>query len=82
VKKDVSVMISNFDAAFRLLNCGEKPLDSKFPSFRNKLDLFFIDTEFIPLLVQDSYLAAFRERKDLEDIDAMADAADMISFGD
>ena len=75
-------MINNFDAAHRLLNCGEKPLDAKYPFFRQKLDLFFIDYDFIPLLVQECYLNAFRDRKSLEDLEAMADAADMISVGD
>lgn len=75
-------MINNFDAAHKLLNCGEKPLDSLYPSFRQKLDLFFIDYDFIPLLVQECYLNAFRDRKSLEDIEAMAEAADMISLGD
>ena len=32
---------NNFDAAYKLLNQGEKPLAN--PTFRNKLDLFFID---------------------------------------
>jgi len=59
ISKDESVMIGNFDAAHRLLNCGEKPLNDKYPSFRQKLDLFFIDYDFIPLLVQDCYLNAF-----------------------
>ena len=52
-------MINNFDAAHRLLNCGEKPLDAVYPTFRQKLDLFFIDYEFIPLLVQEAYLNSF-----------------------
>lgn len=56
--KDESVMINNFDAAHRLLNCGEKPL-VKYPTFRQKLDLFFIDYDFIPLLVQECYLNSF-----------------------
>jgi len=51
ISKDESVMIGNFDAAHKLLNCGEKPLDEKYPTFRQKLDLFFIDYDWIPLLV-------------------------------
>ena len=51
VAKDEIVMINNFDAAHKLLNCGEKPLEEKYPTFRQKLDLFFIDYEFVPLLV-------------------------------
>jgi hypothetical protein len=44
-------MINGYDAAWRLLNSGEKPLDDKYPLFRQKLDLFFIDYEWIPMLV-------------------------------
>ena len=63
IAKDEMVMINNFEAALRLLNCGEKPLDDKYPSFRQKLDLFFVDYEFVPLLVQESYLNAFQDRR-------------------
>jgi replication factor C subunit 1 len=82
ISKDESVMINNFDAAHRLLNCGEKPLDRQYPTFRQKLDLFFIDYDFIPLLVQEAYLNSFQNRKEQADLEAMADAADMISIGD
>lgn len=61
-------MINNFDAAHKLLNCGEKSLDERFPSFREKLDLFFIDYEWVPLLVQECYLNAFGNRKEMEDL--------------
>merc|ERR1719409_2391983 len=44
VEKDDTRMITNYDAAWRLLNFGEKPDNlSAFPTFRHKLDLFFID---------------------------------------
>ena len=82
IKKDFNTMITNFDAAYRLLNCGENPLDEKFPRFRDKLDLFFIDYEFIPLLVQDGYLNAMKDRNSLEDLNKMADASEMISLSD
>ena len=82
ISKDESVMINNFDAAHRLLNCGEKPLDKNYPTFRQKLDLFFIDYEFIPLLIQEAYLNSFQNRKEMEDLEAMAEASDMISVGD
>ena len=75
-------MINGFDAAYRMLNCGEKPLDDKYPLFRQKLDLFFIDYEWIPLLIQDSYLNSFQNRNGMEDLEAMAEASDMISMGD
>jgi len=51
VCKDEKVMINNFDAAHRLLNDGAVPLEMKYPRFRDKLDLFFIDHEWVPLLV-------------------------------
>ena len=44
-------MINNFDAAHRLLNSGEGGLDKKYPTFRDKLDLFFVDYDWVPLLV-------------------------------
>ena len=51
IKKDEINMINNFDAAHKLLNCGERPLDDRFPTLRQKLDLFFIDYDMIPLLI-------------------------------
>ena len=44
-------MINNFEAAYRLLNTGAVPLDDKYPKFQQKLDLFFIDNDWVPLLV-------------------------------
>ena len=81
-KKDESVMINNFDAAHRLLDHGRVDLNIRYPSFRDKMDLFFIDYDMIPLLVQDSYLNAMGDRKGLEDVEAMALAAEYISLGD
>lgn len=34
VAKDESVMLSNFDAAHRLLDHGKVPLDIRYPTFR------------------------------------------------
>lgn len=82
VCKDDKVMINNFDAAHRLLNHGAVSLDAKYPLFRDKLDLFFVDFEWVPLLVQEAYLHAMERRNSLEDIEAMADAAEYISMGD
>jgi hypothetical protein len=82
VAKDESVMINNFDAAHRLLNHGAKNLNEKYPRFRDKLDLFFIDHEWIPLLIQDNYLNSMDKRDSLKDIESMADASEFISLGD
>ncbi len=51
IGKDESVMISNFDAAQRLLDHGKKSLNINYPEFRQKMDLFFIDYDFIPMLM-------------------------------
>ena len=75
-------MVNNHEAANKLLNDGIEPLNKKYPTFRQKLDLFFIDFDFIPLLVQESYLNSFGDRDSLQDIEIMAEASDMISFSD
>lgn len=51
VGKDEKVMINNYDAAHKLLDCGNPTFKKSYPTFRSKLDLFFIDHEFVPLLV-------------------------------
>lgn len=68
IVKDEKVMINNFDAAHRMLNHGAKNLNINYPTFRQKMDLFFIDYDLIPLLVQESYLTSMGDRKNLEDI--------------
>ena len=73
--KDDKVMINDFEAASRLLN-------NKCDKFRDKLDMFFVDHEWVPLLVQEAYLTSFDRRNALQDIHAMANAAECISLGD
>ena len=81
--KDFSVMMNNFDAAHKLMNIGQPNVEEKHETFRSKQDLFFIDHEFVPLLVQESYLNSFgTDRTELEDLEKMAEAADFISMGD
>lgn len=46
------------------------------------MDLFFIDYDMIPLLIQENYLYAMGERNSIKDIEAMADAAEYMSLGD
>lgn len=82
IAKDETVMISNFDAAHRLLDHGRKNLNASYPQFRQKMDLFFIDYDMIPLLIQENYLYAMGERNSIKDIEAMADAAEYMSLGD
>ena len=75
-------MINNFDAAHRLLNHGAKNLNERYPRFRDKLDLFFIDHEWVPLLIQDNYLNSMEKKDSAQDIEAMANASEFISLGD
>lgn len=82
IAKDESVMISNFDAAHRLLDHGKRSLNVSYPQFRQKMDLFFIDYDLIPLIVQENYLQAMGDRRGPDDIEAMAKAAEFISLGD
>lgn len=78
--KDESVMINNFEAANRLLNYDI--LSKKYPTFREKVNLFFIDYDMIPLIVQDMYLNSMQGQSTMDDIERMAEAADYISMGD
>lgn len=48
-QKDDKVMINNFEAAHRILNYDI--LSAKYKTFRDKIDLFFVDYEWVPLLV-------------------------------
>lgn len=75
-------MINNFEAAYRLLNAGRKNLNDKYPTFKDKLDLFFIDYDWVPLLIQEGYLGSMEKRNSDEDIETMAEAAEFISEGD
>jgi replication factor C subunit 1 len=56
-KMDDSVLLSNFDAATKLLNRFEFAK----MSIRKKIDLFFIDYDLIPLLVAENYLNAMKK---------------------
>lgn len=82
ISKDESVMISNFDAALRLLDHGRRNLNANYPDFRHKMDLFFIDYDMIPNIMQENYLNAMGDVRDMRSIEAMAEAADYISMGD
>ncbi len=75
-------MITNFDAAHRLLDHGKKNLNNLYPEFRQKMDLFFIDYDLIPLLIQENYLTSMSDRRSMADVEAMATAAEFISLGD
>ena len=68
------IMIGNFEAAHKMLNGPH--INSC--SFRTKLDYFFVDHEFLPLLVQENYLNTFSDK----DISLVSQAADFISLSE
>ena len=72
-KKDRSCMLTGFEAA-RLL------LASDGASLNDKLDLFFVDYELIPLLIQQNYLKCFPATKPCGKEHVLSAAC--LSFGD
>ena len=74
-KKDDTVMLSNFDAATKFLNRNEHRKNT----MREKLDLFFIDYDLIPLLIQENYLTACPRDINLE---ILAKSSELVAFGD
>lgn len=81
ISKDQKLMINNFQAANKLMNSYE--FNSM--SYRDKMDMFFIDYDFVPLLVQENYLAAFGDNfssKNLKDLERLAQASTYIAIGD
>jgi len=75
VSKDRTVMMNNFEAAKLLLSgTNELPV-------RDKIDLFFIDYDMIPLIVHENYLpnSSYATHGELEWI---AKAADYLADGD
>jgi replication factor C subunit 1 len=51
------VFLNNFDAAGKLLRFS----DIRNLSYKERMDLFFIDYEMIPLVVNENYLDAMKE---------------------
>lgn len=78
VAKDKSIMINPFEAVTKLLSQRE----SRDLSVQRKMNLFFIDFELIPLLVQENYLTPYGQSSELRDIAEAAESADYISVGD
>ncbi|CDW82868.1 replication factor c subunit 1 [Stylonychia lemnae] len=51
-------------------------------SFRDKINLFFIDPEMMPMFVQENYLSCFGQSTKYEDLTRLAQSSDFISLGD
>ena len=78
--KDEVVMLKNFDAAKELLNSKSHTLP-----YRQLLDLYFIDYDLIPLLIQENYLSTFPSqnyKNKKEELENISLAADLISESD
>ena len=78
--KDKMIMTDYLKATSNLLNY--KDFDKL--KYRDKVDLFFVDYNFIPLLIHDNYLdsMANKYRGWLDDVKWMAQATDFFSLGD
>lgn len=77
-QKDHHVMISNFDAAAKIL----KREEMEKLRFRDRLNLFFIDPELIPLLIHENYLSAMGCNTESKNLERMTEASEAIAFGD
>ena len=75
--KDAHIMINSFEAASKLLRRN----DQRNLTQKQKMDLFFIDYDLVPLLIHENYIAAMGQN-DKDSIHRMADAADSIAFSD
>ena len=78
--KDEVVMLKNFDAAKELLNSKSHSLP-----YRQLFDLYFIDYDLIPLLIQENYLSTFPSqnfKNKKEELENISLSADLISESD
>ena len=76
MSKDPLSMVGHFEAAARLLNRK----DLRNLRHREKVDLFFIDFDLIPLIIHENYLSAMTN--EANQLKRMSLAADSISLGD
>jgi len=82
-QKDVQVMLSPFDVCDRLLN------QDATATLQSRIDLLHVDTELMPLMIQENYLRpfertvnAFGEDSTKSDLSTCAYAAELISLAD
>eukprot|EP00927_Polykrikos_kofoidii_P029760 TRINITY_DN25672_c0_g1_i1.p1 TRINITY_DN25672_c0_g1~~TRINITY_DN25672_c0_g1_i1.p1 ORF type:complete len:935 (-),score=184.64 TRINITY_DN25672_c0_g1_i1:525-3281(-) len=76
--KDQQGMMSPFDACKKLLNSSE----GKRLSFRDRLDLFFVDHSLVGLLTQENYLKSVERASDASVMQRCAFSADLFTVGD
>ena len=75
-------MINHFDGVTKLL-CRK---DFNKMNFRERINMFFLDYDLVPLLIQENYLTCYSakdpEAKSLNTLKKIAKSADHISLGD
>jgi len=82
-QKDIQVMLSPFDVCERLLS------QDATATLQSRMDMLHVDTELMPLMIQENYLRpfdrtinSFGEDTGLNDLSTCAYAAELISFAD
>mmetsp|Transcript_117308 Transcript_117308/g.215912 ORF Transcript_117308/g.215912 Transcript_117308/m.215912 type:complete len:897 (+) Transcript_117308:45-2735(+) len=79
MQKDQEVMVSPFDACKKLLNTSEGAR----LSFRERLDMFFVDFSLVGLLIQENYLRSVEKKPvDNEVMQRCAYSADLFTISD
>eukprot|EP00933_Yihiella_yeosuensis_P070276 TRINITY_DN7801_c0_g1_i2.p1 TRINITY_DN7801_c0_g1~~TRINITY_DN7801_c0_g1_i2.p1 ORF type:complete len:641 (-),score=143.03 TRINITY_DN7801_c0_g1_i2:139-2025(-) len=80
-QKDTQLMLSPFDAAAKLLSVPKDPLP-----MNQRMDLFYNDSDMVPLLVQENYLRPLEKRpgdlSEAEVLERAARASDLIAMAD
>mmetsp|Transcript_39917 Transcript_39917/g.100275 ORF Transcript_39917/g.100275 Transcript_39917/m.100275 type:complete len:592 (+) Transcript_39917:103-1878(+) len=79
-QKDTQNMLNPFDACERLF----KSRGSKLPPLDKRLDMFYLDAEMMPLMVQENYLRPFEKRRrgGEDETSLAARASELIAIGD
>jgi len=77
--KDTQVMLSPFDACSRLLSGtqGKAPLP-----LERRMDMFYIDSDMVPLMIQENYLRPFEKASEEDALAKCAEAATLIAVAD
>jgi len=76
--KDVNVMMNFFEASRQFLS-GR---DIQQLSFKEKMDLFFVDYDMIPMMIYENALSAIGTNATLKDANRLAEASELMAFGD
>jgi len=79
MNKDQEIMLSTFDACKKLLNSSA----SEKLSYRDRLEMFFVDHSIMGLMVHENYLNSVSKKPvDLALINKCAQSADLMAVGD